>query len=162
MAPGPDQGSQVPGDLSHLGVLGPLLYRHLDHHINRDQVDLILPNPTHPTWPVRHTELLVAAMDAAGPNQWAFDHPAPTHLVKARPTGRSLGLDRAGRHTAAMALRAALDVRQPSQMAGRRLVVVDDVTTTGAQLRAVADVLLRYGAAEVTALVLAATTRALA
>ena len=61
-----------------------------------------------------------------------------------------------------MALRAALDVRQPSQVAGRRLVVVDDVTTTGAQLRAVADVLLRHGAAEVTALVLAATTRALA
>jgi predicted amidophosphoribosyltransferase len=146
------------GDLSQLGFLGHLLYRHLDRHVDRDRIDLILPNPTHPARPVRHTELLVAAVAAAdGGNRWPFDDPARPTLVKARPTGRSHGLDRAGRHGVAMALRGALDVRQPSHVAGQRLLVIDDVTATGAQLHAVADVLLRHGAAEVIALVLAAT-----
>jgi hypoxanthine phosphoribosyltransferase len=48
-----------------------------------------------------------------------------------------------------------LDVRRPSAVAGRSLVVVDDVATTGAQLCAVADVLRAHGAADITALVLA-------
>jgi predicted amidophosphoribosyltransferase len=145
------------GDLTQLAFLGHLLHRHLDRHVDGDRVDLILPNPTHPTRPVRHTELLVAAMAAAdGGNRWPFDDPARPTLVKARPTGRSHSLDRTGRHAVARALRSALDVPEPSHLAGRRLVVIDDVTATGAQLHAVADVLLRHGAAEVTALVLAA------
>ncbi len=45
----------------------------------------------------------------------------------------------------------------PAQAAGRHLLLVDDVMTTGATLEAAADVLLRAGAARVSALVFART-----
>jgi predicted amidophosphoribosyltransferase len=146
------------GDTRQLAYLGHLLSGYLARHIDRDRVDLILPNPTHPARPIRHTELLVAAIAAAdGGNRCAFDDPGHPTMVKTRAIRRSRGLDRAGRHAVADDLHRVLDVRRPNGVAGRSLVVVDDVTATGAQLHAIADVLLSHDATEVTALVLAAT-----
>jgi predicted amidophosphoribosyltransferase len=55
----------------------------------------------------------------------------------------------------ARSLRAALYVPQPSAVAGSRVLLVDDVCTSGGTLRAVARVLRDAGAEEVSALVLA-------
>ncbi len=58
---------------------------------------------------------------------------------------------------AAAGLRAALWVPDPSRVAGRRVLVLDDVLTEGSTLREVAVALRRAGAAEVAGLVLART-----
>jgi len=46
-------------------------------------------------------------------------------------------------------------VRRPAEVAGRRLLLVDDVLTTGATVRAAARALRQGGAASVGVLVLA-------
>lgn len=64
------------------------------------------------------------------------------------------GLDRAARQRN---LRGVFVVPQPGAVAGRRVVLVDDVLTTGATVATAAQVLLAAGAASVSAWVLART-----
>jgi predicted amidophosphoribosyltransferase len=146
------------GEVEHARFLGHLLFRHLDRRIERDQVDLVIPNPTYAHRGVRHTELLVAAMASADlERRWTFDDPSNPCLVKVRATVSSHGQDEPGRRRAADAVQRALEVRRPELIRGRRLLVIDDVSTTGQQLRAVARTLRAHGAAEVRGLVAACT-----
>jgi ComF family protein len=88
----------------------------------------------------------------------------------AEPVARRLGLKlsqslRRVRYTAAQAglnekerranLKDSLAVKRPAEIHGKRVLLIDDVFTTGASLRAAAAVLKAGGAAHVTALTLA-------
>ncbi len=75
-------------------------------------------------------------------------------LVRTRPTPAQSRLPRERR---AANLRGALRLRRRAEVAGRRLLLVDDVTTTGSTLRAAASVLRAAGAAEITAVTAART-----
>ena len=78
-------------------------------------------------------------------------------LIVGVPAGS--GVDHVGSILrAACDLRAALEVRDPSRVSGRRVLVVDDVFTDGSTLREVAGVLRGAGAAAVSGLVLARAT----
>jgi len=63
----------------------------------------------------------------------------------------------AGRDRRRTNLRGAFAVREPGRVAGRSVLIVDDVTTTGATVDALAGALLRSGAAHVSAFTLART-----
>jgi len=81
---------------------------------------------------------------------------SPRALVRVRDTGRQASLDRAGR------LRNVDDAflaRRPERVEGRRVLLVDDVTTTGATLRACAQALRNAGALEVASAVVARAHR---
>lgn len=67
-------------------------------------------------------------------------------LVRTRPTAPQYGLDARRRQRN---VRGAFTVRQPAAVRGRRLLLVDDVLTTGATARACARALTAAGAAEV-------------
>ena len=73
-------------------------------------------------------------------------------LVKARRAPAQAGLRAADREAN---VRGAYAVRRPDEVRGRTLVLVDDVTTTGATLRECARVLVEAGAREVRAVTLA-------
>jgi len=75
-------------------------------------------------------------------------------LGRAKATAQQVGLTRAER---AVNVQGAFRVPEGSRAAvvGRRLVLVDDVLTTGATIDACARVLLRAGAAQVDVLVFA-------
>lgn len=82
---------------------------------------------------------------------------APDVLVRVRATPSQVGLSGAGRRrnvAGAFRLSAALASR-PGSVAGRRIVLVDDVMTSGATAEACTRVLLRAGAARVDVLTLA-------
>jgi ComF family protein len=81
---------------------------------------------------------------------------APRALVRVRDTDRQASLDRAGR------LRNVEDAflaRRPERVQGRRVLLVDDVATTGATLRACAQALRNAGALEVASAVVARAHR---
>jgi ComF family protein len=77
---------------------------------------------------------------------------APGLLTRRLDTPRQTGLAAAQRRRN---VRGAFGVPRPERVAGRVLVLVDDVYTTGATLRACAETLRRAGAAEVRVLTLA-------
>jgi predicted amidophosphoribosyltransferase len=94
--------------------------------------------------------VIVEAAEREGPG-WAF---APGLIAKSGPTGRFLGISAAERRSIAEGdLRAALSVPEPERVAGRRILVFDDVYSEGFSLREMARVLLEAGAAEVAGLV---------
>ncbi|GAB6905972.1 ComF family protein [Desulfosarcina cetonica] len=73
-------------------------------------------------------------------------------LVRRRATAPQTGLDRRQRR---MNLKAAFAPRRPGQATGKRVLLVDDVLTTGATADACARALLQDGAARVDLLTLA-------
>lgn len=81
---------------------------------------------------------------------------SPRALARVRHTPQQVRLDRRER---LRNVTSAFCVLRPEAVRGRRVVLVDDVVTTGATLEACAEALLRAGAGEVTALVVARAER---
>jgi predicted amidophosphoribosyltransferase len=136
-------------------LLGRILVGFLED--NRDELagyDLITTGAiyvgprAHRLWD--YLRVIVEAAEREGPG-WAF---APGLIAKSGPTGRFLGISAAERRSIAEGdLRAALSVPEPERVAGRRILVFDDVYSEGFSLREMARVLLEAGAAEVAGLV---------
>ncbi|MCL2723202.1 MAG: ComF family protein [Polyangiaceae bacterium] len=76
----------------------------------------------------------------------------PRTLARTRDTPRQASLDRDARATN---VSAAFIVRAPEVVVGRRVLLVDDVRTTGATLSACAEVLRAAGAQAIVTMVLA-------
>ncbi|MFT3766723.1 MAG: phosphoribosyltransferase family protein [Minicystis sp.] len=139
--------SDLAGPLGHLARRAARA-AHLD-------VDVVIPVPLHP-----------ARLAERGYNQAALlatevarELAVPTSalaLARTRHTPQQARLDRAARLGN---VTGAFRVRLPAQVRGRRVLLVDDVSTTGATLSACATALRDAGAAAVTALVVARTAR---
>ena len=122
--------------------------------------DLIVANPTFVDpgqAGFAHTELVLdiaAREDILG--RWPFDTGHPRSIMKIRPTSKSARNTAPAKRAAARELRAALWIPDPSRTSGRRVLIYDDVCTTGSQLDAVAACLLDDGhASHVEAIALA-------
>jgi predicted amidophosphoribosyltransferase len=139
-------------------VLGRILLGYLDEHMPWfDDYDLITPMPAFTGPGCRRDwdhvgEVVSVAARLAGP-RWEF---CSGLIVKDRETPALTGLPRPARRGCAEGpLRRALRVPDPSAVAGRRIIVIDDVFTEGSTLREVARALVRAGAEEVAGLCLA-------
>lgn len=121
-----------------------------------DGADLIVPVPLHWTrlFARRYNQasLLAHAIHAAG-----GPPVAPDWLIRRR---RTPSQGRLGALARARNVRGAVALRPGRSVAGRRLVVIDDVLTTGATVEECARVLRREGAAFVGVLTLARALRA--
>jgi ComF family protein len=117
----------------------------------RDWADGVLPVPLHPARRAERgfnqAELLAAPCAA----RWGV-RMLPRALVRARPTLPQADLDAAARRAN---VRDAFRVSRPGEVRGRRVLLVDDVLTTGATVGAAAGALLAAGAAAVGVLTLA-------
>jgi predicted amidophosphoribosyltransferase len=141
-------------------IFGRLVVGWLEAHAAADRPDLIVANPTYVSpgqQPLGHIEQIIkdaATADYGG--RWPFDVQVPAAIIKTQPTERSAGRSFAEKRITAAALREVLQIPDAARTAERHILVFDDVCTTGSQLEAVADCLLREGrAARVRALVLA-------
>jgi len=143
------------GDHTHLaGALGRWMKRAGGEIL--DNADLILPVPLHWTrlFARRYNQaaLLAHAIRAAGGPPVAADW-----LVRRRRTPSQGRLSAAGR---ARNVRGAFALRRGRSVKGKRVVIIDDVLTTGATVEECARVLRRAGAGFVGVLTLARALRA--
>lgn len=115
--------------------------------------DLLVPVPLH-RWRLFRRRYNQAALLASSAGRSAGVPVAPDLLVRRRATPTQGGLDRKGRMRN---VKGAFRLRpgRRDRVKGRRIVLVDDVLTTGATLAECTRVLLHAGAAQVDVLTLA-------
>jgi ComF family protein len=117
-----------------------------------DGFDGVVPVPLH--WRRHLTRGYNQAERIARPLAGRLGLPLIPALRRSRPTPPQTSLGKTGRLAN---LRRAFRVPRPGTVRGLRLLLVDDVATTGATLDAAAAVLQRAGAGGVTAVVAART-----
>jgi ComF family protein len=133
------------------GRLGTLLADSLESFVS-SQPMLVIPVPMHPSKQrqrgFNHAELLARAAIVEARRrhpQWVLK--LETSLLKrVRITVSQAGLTT---HQRRQNLRGAFFAPQPAQLAGRHILLIDDIYTTGATARACSRVLSNAGAASV-------------
>jgi predicted amidophosphoribosyltransferase len=121
--------------------------------------DLITPSPTYVgpngrTWD--HTATVIAAAAVEAGARLPFDVATPSAIIQTGPTRKFVELSwRERKQEAEGPMRRALSVPNPTRVAGKRVLVFDDVFTEGFKIREVARALILAGAAEVSEVVLA-------
>jgi ComF family protein len=132
--------------------LGMLLAESLEPFAGPPTAMLVIPVPMHPEKQRRrgfnHAELLaraaMAEMRCRHP-QWVL-HLETSLLKRVRVTVSQAGLTT---HQRRQNLRGAFFVTHPARLAGRDVLLIDDIYTTGATARACSRVLMTGGAASV-------------
>ena len=119
-----------------------------------ERFDLVLAMPMH--WLKRWHRGFNQAELLAKPIARRLNVPLAGNLKRKRLGKAQAGLDFAERMSN---LKDAFRVRRPHQIAGKRILLVDDVLTTGATLRSAATVLKDAGARRVCVLALARAER---
>ena len=144
------------GALALAGPLGRLLAA--QPQLERG-FDVLIPVPLH--WRRRLMRGFDQAEELA---RWALRHrrregaPAPELALRAlRRTRSTRAQTELDAHERAANVHGAFRVRDAARVAGRRVLLLDDVTTTGSNLRACKAALLEAGAAEVASLALLRT-----
>lgn len=129
------------------GPLSRLLIKSLPFGEN---FDVIVPMPLH--WRKRWERGFNQAELLALPVARRYGLKLSRNLRRVRYTRAQAGLNEQERQKN---LKNSFRVDRPAQMAGKRVLLIDDVLTTGATLRAAAAALRSSGASRVTALTLA-------
>lgn len=150
----------VEGKSGWAPILGRIVVGWLEVRTDLSQnYDLVTINPTHvDRQPLRHTELILGAAQLEDQlDRWPLDTAEDTVLVKHTETASATayGTTWAAKKMAADELWGAVDVAHPQRVQGKRILVVDDVTTTLLQLNVIAGILKGAGATSVDGLVIA-------
>ncbi|MEM9292507.1 MAG: ComF family protein [Acidobacteriota bacterium] len=141
--------------------LGERLEFELESEIEREEsskelsakvYDLVIPIPLH--WRRRLRRGFNQAERVARPVARHLGARFSPSLRRRRATGHQ---SRLGRRQRARNPRSAFASRNPQQIAGKRILLVDDIATTGATLRAAARCLRQAEAAHIEAAVIATT-----
>ena len=139
--------------------LGALLYTDFLHYWKNDAIDLILPVPLHKKRfrqrGFNQAYLLVNDWDNSSRARSLRPRRAAVEtnvLVRSKKTAPQTGLNRADR---LQNIKNAFKVPRPDIVKNKRVLLVDDVYTTGATVNECAQVLVKSGAKRVDVLTLA-------
>ena len=134
-------------------IFARLLVGHLASTWDPDEVDLIIANPPNPGR--EHTTRVIEYADVTDTSSdWRFDDAADPAITKTIQTDKSAGRNFDGKRAAARQHANALELRHPHRISDQRIIVYDDVCTTGLQLNEVARRLREWGALSVHGVVL--------
>lgn len=135
-------------------IFARLLFGYLETNWSPDEVDIIIANPPNPK--KDHTTRVIrlaAAIDFG--ERWTFDSDQDPAITKRKPTEQSAGKGLQDKKEAAKEHAEALWLKHPDRIKGKRVMVYDDICTTGYQLNEVARRLKEWGAIKVYGIVLA-------
>jgi len=124
---------------------------------------LVIPVPLHRSKYAQRGFNQARALAAEALSALRKTHPAwrltlaASTLMRLRATESQAGLTPRGRR---QNVRGAFSVSDPAQVAGRSVLLIDDILTTGATARAAAQALVKAGAAQVWVATLARAQRA--
>ncbi len=142
---------------SRMKPLAKTLAGYLGSALPRDQqFDLVVPMPLH--WRRRWQRGFNQSELLARPTARRCGVPLVNAVRRTRATAAQAGLSNARRREN---VTGAFRVRKPQKVEGRRILLIDDVMTTGATASACAVALKRAGAGPVTLLALARVDRRL-
>ena len=131
-------------------MFGRMIAMHLGEEIRAEKFDYIVPTPLHWFRKIQRTynqsELLAERVGCE------LDLPMIQNLRRCKWTHQQAHLDQKAR---IKNLKDAFKVIHPEKIAGKSLLLVDDVLTTGATLAAAAQCLLDAGAKKICVLVIA-------
>ncbi|MGK6350509.1 ComF family protein [Parapedobacter sp. DT-150] len=116
-----------------------------------NEADLIVPVPLYPA-NLRKRGYNQSAFFAAGLSQSMQRPVIEQGLVRHKATGSQTRKNRYARYEN---MEGAFELRDPEMLAGKHVLLVDDVLTTGATITACASALLDGGVAKVTAVTIA-------
>ena len=128
--------------------LGALLIQTIPRELD---ADVLVPVPLHPNR-LRHREFNQSLLLADGIREALRRPISYWNLVRTLDTDPQISLPRSAR---LQNIRKAFALRQPRAFAGKRVLLIDDVFTTGATVNECARVLLEADAREVSVLALA-------
>lgn len=134
-----------------VGLLAPLLAGTFVESWKRPEFDFLVPIPLHPKRK-RKRGFNQAALLSERLSRLIAVPCCEAALRRVRDTAPQVGLSDSER---LRNLRSAFQCKDPSLVAGKRLLLIDDVMTTGATLASAAAALVSAGAARVSALTLA-------
>ena len=139
------------GQVTLARPLGALLWQAYRHHWPNGDIDLVAPVPLYRRRMRQRgfNQAYLLVRDWRLPAGTVIDREL---LARTRDTQPQTGLDRRQRQSN---IKNAFAVNHRGPLAGRRVLLVDDVLTTGATAEACAAVLMRSGAARVDVLTLA-------
>ena len=136
-------------------IFSRLLIGYLNNRWRPDAVDLIIANPGHPGRE-HNAEVIRRAALQDFHDRWPFDNPDSPALEKDKETAQSAGKTFDQKRSAAAEHATALRLQHPERIARKRIILYDDICTTGLQLNAVAKRLREdWGANSVVGVVLA-------
>jgi ComF family protein len=138
------------GDLSGLATIATLVHEAGAEYLPPEP-DLMLPVPLHLSH-LRWRGFNQAILLAKTCFPFWQEKLRTDLLVRHRKTVPQIGLASEERRSN---LRGAFSVRRPEEISGRRILLVDDVFTTGSTLRECAETLLQAGAREIAAFTVA-------
>jgi ComF family protein len=133
------------------GPLGSLAQRAARRRRSRISVDLVIPVPLHPRRLVERGYNQAALLASAVSDDLAVRRDVGA-LVRRKNTPQQARLDRAER---LLNVSDAFHVARAAVIRGRRILLVDDIATSGATLHACATALRAAGATHVEAIVIA-------
>ena len=135
-------------------IFARLLFGHLEKNWSPDEIDILIANPPNPnTNHTTHVIRLAAANDYG--KRWHFDSDQDPAITKRTPTEQSARQTLEAKKEVAKEHAEALELKHPDRIEGKRVMVYDDICTTGYQLNEVARRLKEWGAIKVYGIVLA-------
>jgi ComF family protein len=152
-------GFKYTGKLQFAEPLGRILFATFIKYFNKSLIDVIIPVPLHESklkqrgfnqalQMLRKWPKLISGMFAT---DICIDLRGEI-LVRKKKTKPQTGLGKESRKTN---IKGAFDVKYPKKIQKRRILIVDDVYTTGATTEECAKTLIKHGAGEVHVLTLA-------